>query len=119
MAARPRWSAGSGLPEKTARIVEEELPRRILLEAGPGEDVIDRFGELAFRMRVVGSIHEDAVTEELGDVIVHVLPFVVLDAAEEAAARHVFARLLLERSGAADIDRLLVHAPRPERQPAE
>ena len=55
----------------------------------------------------------------MGDGIEHVLPLVMLDAAEEPAARHVFARLLLERSGAADIDRLLVHAPCPERQPAE
>src|SRR5437868_11250954 len=55
----------------------------------------------------------------MGDIVEHILAFVVLDAAEEPAARHVFARLLLEWSGAADIDRLLVHAPGPERQPAK
>ena len=49
----------------------------------------------------------------------HVLALVVLDAAEEASAHHVFARLHLQRRGAADVDRLLVHPPGPERQPAE
>src|SRR5271167_2805792 len=49
----------------------------------------------------------------------HVLAFMVLDAAEESATRHVFTGLVLQIGGAADIDRLFVEAPRPERQPAE
>src|SRR6516165_7465804 len=70
-------------------------------------------------MRVVGGVHQDVVTEEVSNMVEHVLAFVVLDAADEPAARHVLAGLLLERRGAADIDRLLVHAPGPERQPAK
>ncbi len=49
----------------------------------------------------------------------HVLALVVLDAAEEPPARHVFAGLVLQGRDAADIDRLLVEAPSPERQPAK
>src|SRR6516162_2640866 len=55
----------------------------------------------------------------MGDIVEHVLPFVVLDAAEEPAARHVFAGLLLEWGRAANIDGLFVHAPGPERQPTK
>src|ERR1700758_2192860 len=55
----------------------------------------------------------------MADVIQHVLALMVLDATEKPPARHVFAGLHLERRGAADIDRLLVHAPGPKRQPAE
>src|SRR6267154_1650727 len=119
MAALLVASVRSGLPEEPVRIVEEEFLLRILFKAGPAEDVVDRLWELALRVGIVGGVHQNVVTEEVADIIKHVLAFVVLDAAEEPAARHVFARLLLERSGAADIDRLLVHAPGPERQPAK
>src|SRR5690242_8961601 len=43
----------------------------------------------------------------------------MFDAAEEASAHHVFTRLHPQRRSAANIDRLLVHAPCPKRQPAE
>src|SRR5271169_4314278 len=109
----------SGLLEEPVGVAAEKLFLCLRLEALPGEDVVDRVGELALRVRVVGSVHQHVVTEELSDKVEHVLPFVVLDAAEEPAARHVFAGLLLEGCGAADINRLLVHTPGPERQPAE
>src|SRR5215469_7238905 len=104
--------------EEPVGVAAEKLFRRLRLQALPGEDVVDRVGELALRMRIVGGVHQHVVTQEMGDIVEHVLAFVVLDAAEEPAARHVFAGLVLEWCGAADIDRLLVHAPGPERQPA-
>src|SRR5215831_13441265 len=119
MAALLAASAVSGLPEEPVGVATEELLCRLRLEALPGDDVVDRVGELALRMRIIGGVHQDVVTEEMGDIVEHVLPFVMLDAAEEPSALHVFARLLLERGGAADINRLLVHAPGPERQPAK
>src|SRR5437764_13008687 len=103
-----------GLYEEAVGVVEEEFSLRIFLEARPGDDVVDRLRKLAFRVGIVGGIHQYVFTQEMGDVIEHVLAFVVFDAAEEPAALHVFARLPFEGSGAADIDRLLVHAPGPE-----
>src|SRR6266404_5312527 len=114
-----RYLRRSGLLEEPVGVAAEELLLRLRLEALPGEDVVDRVGELALGVRVVGGVHQHVVTEELGDMIEHVLAFVMLDAAEEPPARHVFAWRVLERRGAADIDRLLVHPPAPERQPAE
>src|ERR1700758_5289811 len=119
MAALPVASVGSSLSEEAIRVVEEELPFRILFDGGPSDDVISRLRELTLRVRIVRGVHQDIVAEEVSDIVEHVLPFVVLDAAEEAAARHVFAGLLLERGGAADVDRLFVHAPSPEREPSE
>src|ERR1700730_1567111 len=119
MAALLVTSVESGLSEEPVRIVEEEFLLRILFEAGPRDDVVDRLGELAFRVGIVGGVHQNVIAEEVGDIVEHVLPLVVLDAAEEPTARHVFAWLLLERRSAADIDRLLVHAPGPERQPTK
>src|SRR5215813_10496916 len=57
-------------------------------------------------------------------MVEHVLALVVLDAAEEAAARHIFAGLLLERCRSTDIDRLLGawtsrRSMSVERQPAK
>ena len=77
------------------------------------------FRELALGMRIVGRIHQHAVAQEAGDVFEHVLAFVMLDAAEEPPAHHVFGGLQLQRCRAAHVDRLLVHAPGPEWQPPE
>src|ERR1700680_357748 len=107
----------SGLLEEPFGVAAKELFLRLGLEALPGEYIVNRLRELTLRVGVVGGVHQHVVTQEMSDVIEHVLSLVVLDAAEEPAARHVFARLLLQRGGAADIDRLLVHASGPERQP--
>src|SRR5438105_4846538 len=107
MAALLVAPVGSGLFEEPVRVVEEEFLFRILFEAGPGNDVVDLLGKLTLRVGIVGGVHQYVYTQEMGDVVEHVLAFVVLDAAEEPTARHVFARLLLEWSSAADIDRLL------------
>src|SRR3984893_17839040 len=108
-----------GLLEEPVGVAAEQLLLGLRVKALPGEDVVDRVGELTLRVRVIRGVHQHVVTEEVGDIVEHVLAFVVLDAAEKPAARHVFARLLLEGRGTADIDRLLVHAPGPERQPAK
>src|SRR5438552_16904166 len=104
---------------KARRVVPKQLLLRRRLEALPSEDVVDRLGELAFRVRVVRGVHQDIVAEKSGDGGEHVLPLLMLDAAEEAAAGQVFARLHLELGGRADIGVLLVHAAAPERQPAK
>src|SRR6266700_1449639 len=70
-------------------------------------------------MGVVRGVHQHPVAEKSGDGGEHVLALLMLDAAEEAAARQVLARLHLELGGAADIGVLLVHAPSPKRQPAK
>src|SRR6516162_6045763 len=106
---------GLGLLEEPVGVAAEQLLCCLRLQALPRQDVVDRVGKLALRVRIVGGIHQNVVAEEVGDMVEHVLAFVVLDATEEPAARHVFAWFLLERCGAADIDGLLVHAPGPER----
>src|SRR5262244_2946408 len=68
----------SGLLEEPVGVAAEELLCRLRLKALPGQDVVDRVGELALRMRVVGGVHQNVVTEEMGDVIEHILPFMVL-----------------------------------------
>src|ERR1700730_652992 len=114
----PRWTTSS-LPEEAIGVARQKLALGRVFEARPGENVVDRFGELAFRVGVVGGVHQDVVAEEVVDIIEHILPLVVFDAAEKPAAGHVFAGLLLERGGAADIDRLLVHASAPDGHPTE
>src|SRR6516165_11398659 len=109
----------SGLLIEAVRVIPEELFPCVRLEARPRKNVVDRFGELTLRVRVVRGIHQHPVTEILGDGVEHILALLALDATEEAAAGQVFARFQFERCGAADIDELLVHTPRPERQPAE
>src|SRR6266704_2202915 len=96
---------------KARRVVPKQLLLRRRLEALPGEDVVHRLGELTLRMRVVRGVHQDIVAEKSGDGGEHVLALLMLDAAEEAAARQVFARLPSELGGRADIGVLLVHAP--------
>src|SRR5262249_7837957 len=108
---------GSGLLEEAVRVSAKELLPPPGVEARPGEGIVDRVRELAFRVRIIGGVHQHVVTEKSGDGVEHVLSLLSLDAAEKAAARNVFARSMFERRGAADIDRLLIHAPRPERQP--
>src|ERR1700730_15757208 len=112
-------SVGLGLLEETVRVVPEKLLLRVRSEPRPSEDVVDRLRELALRVRVVGGVHQDTVAENPGHGIEHVLALLALDAAEEAAIRQVFARGVLQGCRAADIAGLLVHPPRPERQPAE
>src|SRR5262249_45506511 len=110
---------GSGPLEEAVRVPPEELLPPVGIEARPGEDVVDRVRELAFGGGIVGGVHQHVVTEKSGDGVEHVLSLLSLDAAEKPAARNVFARSMLERRGAANIDRLLVHTPSPEWQPAE
>src|ERR1700737_3310696 len=110
---------GLGLLEETVRVVPEKLLLRVRSEARPSEDVVDRLRELALRVRVVGGVHQDTVAEKPGHRIEDVLALLALDAAEEPAIRQVFARGVLQGCRAADIAGLLVHPPRPERQPAE
>ena len=70
-------------------------------------------------MRIVRGVHQHVVAQKPGDVLQHVLALVMLDAAEEPAAHHVFGWRHFQWRGGTDIDRLLVHAPGPEWQPAE
>src|SRR5437016_13710433 len=114
----PTAFPSSGLLVEPGRVVPEELAPRVLTEARPLQDVVDGVGELTFRVRIIGAPHQHVVPQHAPDVVEHLLAFVALDAAKEPSARHVFAGLVLERRGAADVDRLLVHALRPERQPA-
>src|SRR5579885_384482 len=85
-------SGGSGLFEKMSGVVPQQLFLGFAGQALPGDDVVDRIRELTFRMRIVGGVHQHAVAQKLGDIVEHVLAFVVLDAAEEAPAFHVVAR---------------------------
>src|SRR5215471_2200320 len=109
----------SALPEEPCRVAPEQLLARVPTEARPGEDVIDRVRELAFGMRIVRGVHQHAVPEKIADHAEHVLAFLPLNAAEEAPARQVFARLPLQCRRRADIGILLVHAPAPKGQPAK
>src|SRR5205807_4199329 len=54
----PRCTVASGLLEEPFGVAAKELLLRLGLEARPGEDVVDRLGELTFRMRVVGGVHQ-------------------------------------------------------------
>src|SRR6266446_9547857 len=110
---------GLRLFEEAVRVVPEEFFASVRSEARPGEDVVDGLRELALRVRVVRGVHQHTVAEILGDGVEHVLALLALDAAEETAARQVFARRVFEGCRAADIDGLLVHAPGPKRQPAK
>src|SRR5262249_20744938 len=112
-------AGASGLLEEAGGVVPQQLSRGGAVEALPAKDVVDRIRELAFRMRIVGGVHQQVVTKEPGDIVQHVLAFMVLDAAKKPAARHISPRLWLPRATPPDIPRLLVEAPTPERQPAE
>src|SRR5437870_4437389 len=54
---------GSTLLVKAGRIFPQQLLLRRRVEALPGEDVVDRLGKLAFRVRVVRGVHKHVVTE--------------------------------------------------------
>src|SRR5713101_2923863 len=109
----------SGLPVEAGRVVPEELALRVRLQARPLQDVVDGVRELTLRVGIVGRIHQDVVTEHVGDVVEQVLALVSLDGAEEPPARDVLAGRVLERRGASNVHGLLVHALGPERQPPE
>ena len=112
----PRWRLPVEplrLAEEMAGVLPQQLPPPVGPEARPLQDVRHRVRKLALRMRIIRGVHQHVVAQKLRDMFEHVLALMVLDAAEEPAAFHVFARLHLQWRGAADIDRLLVHAPGP------
>src|SRR6202011_5037515 len=64
------------LPVKAHRVFPEHLPFLVAGQRFPSEEMVDRIGEAAFRMRIVGSVHQYAVTQELGHHLNHVFAFV-------------------------------------------
>src|SRR5262249_882247 len=104
---------------ETGRVIPEKLAPRGWFDTRPAQDVVHGVGELAFGVRVVGPVHQRIVPEAARDVVEQVFPLVPLDAAEESPAGQVVAGPVLEGGHAPDVRGLLVHAPRPEGQPAE
>src|SRR5262245_2580182 len=82
----------SRLLVEAGRVVPEELAPGVRLEARPGENVVHRVGELALRVRIVGGVHQDIVSEHAGHVVEQILALVALDGAEEAPAGQILAR---------------------------
>src|SRR5205823_8435996 len=106
----PPCRARSALPEEACRVAPKQFLARLAAEARPGQHIVDRTRKLAFGVRIVRGVHQDAVAQKRGDHAEHFLALLPLDAAEEPAARQVFARLHLELLRRADIGVLLVHA---------
>src|SRR5260370_16567286 len=107
----------SGLAVKAHRVLPEHLPFLVAGERFPSEEMVDRIGEAALRMRIVGGVHQYAVTQEVGHHLNHVLAFVHFETGEKAAAGYVFADLVFERRGRPNVISLIFEPPLPERQP--
>src|SRR5579864_7524613 len=113
-----RYQLPSGLAVKAHWVFPEHLPFLVAGQRFPSEEMVDRVGETAFRMRIVGCVHQYVVTQEVGHHLNHIFAFVHFEACEETAAGYVFADLVLERRGRADVMSLIFETPRPERQPS-
>src|SRR3981081_1305638 len=86
---RPTRAAPSRLLEAARRVVPEQLPRQLALDARPVEDLVDRVREPALEMRVVGAEHQAPVAERLRHHVEHRLLPVRLRGGEEAPGRAV------------------------------
>src|SRR6266436_5537655 len=95
------------LAVKAHRVRTEHLPFLFAGQRLPSEEMVDRIGEAALRMRIGGGVHQYAVTQEVGDHLDHVFAFVHFEAGEEAATGYVFADLVLERRGCTDVMSLI------------
>src|SRR5215213_4310887 len=67
----------SGLFEKTVGVSGHQLGTRLRLYV-PGQEVADRLRKLAFRMRIIGGVHQHILAEEARDSVIHVGPLVAL-----------------------------------------
>src|SRR5262249_17896604 len=95
----PRHAVASRLAVEAVGVVPKEFLLRLRLQVLPGENVVDRVWELAFRMRVIRSVHQHVLAEEAAHHPVHFLPFLPLDAAEIASALQIIAWPHLQLSG--------------------